>query len=567
MRQLIPKTFGRLAHRRGLSIALVGFVSLVIGASLSLFVRMPQPAILDEFSYLLAADTFAHGRLTNPPHPLWVHFESIHIIQQPTYTSKYPPGQGLMLAAGQVIGGHPIIGVWLGTALACAALCWMLMGWLPSRWALLGGLLAPLHPAILGWGQSYWGGAVAMAGGALVLGAFRRIVKQPRTRDAFLMGLGMAVLANSRPYEGMVLSLLAMAALLAWVISRDGPATLVSIRDIVMPILIVLTLTATVMGYSNWRATGNALRMPYMVHEETYAVAPVFLWQQAGPEPTYRHKEIRDLHVGWAFPAYNNQRSVRTLIHRSRRKLLVLWRCFFRLFLPTTHGDDGSRDVGFPFRYLQFAAALPLVMLPRLLMRDRWMRFALLVCGLFTGALLLATWTLAHYAAPVMGLVFAIVLQAARRLRLLRWRGRLIGQSMACGILVLYVVSFVVVAARLSLIDDDSWRRKISHRAYLLAQLKQDGGHHLIVVRYGPEKSPHEEWVYNEADINNAQVIWAREMDATQNRKLLEYFSGRKVWLLDADANTPRLVPYPVQLGHYEADKIGTGSPQQFKIS
>ena len=75
-----------------------------------------------------------------------------------------------MLAAGQVLGGHPIVGVWISTGLACAAICWMLLTWLPAWWAVIGGLLAALHPLILlYWSQSYWGGAMAVIGGALVV--------------------------------------------------------------------------------------------------------------------------------------------------------------------------------------------------------------------------------------------------------------------------------------------------------------------------------------------------------------------------------------------------------------
>ena len=46
-----------------------------------------------------------------------------------------------------------------------------------------------------------------MIGGVLLLGALRRVVCRPRVRDAVLMGLGLAVLANSRPFEGLVVSL------------------------------------------------------------------------------------------------------------------------------------------------------------------------------------------------------------------------------------------------------------------------------------------------------------------------------------------------------------------------
>ncbi len=104
----------------------------------------------------------------------------------PTYASKYPPAQGFLLAIGQVAFGHPGGGV-CGSRRRCwcGAVGWMLLGWVPRPWAIFGALLVALR---LGagsyWNESYWGGSVAAIGGALLLGAARRLWRRVRVGDA-----------------------------------------------------------------------------------------------------------------------------------------------------------------------------------------------------------------------------------------------------------------------------------------------------------------------------------------------------------------------------------------------
>ncbi len=169
-----------------MSVAVVGFAVLLLRLAILPLCPIPHPFINDDFSFLLAADTFASGRLTNPTPAMWVHFESLHITMKPTYMSMYFPAQGLILAAGKVLAGRAWYGVLVMSALMCAGICWMLQAWLPPAWALLGGILAVLRLGLF----SYWidsysgGGSIAALGGALVLGGLPRFMKTAKLRDA-----------------------------------------------------------------------------------------------------------------------------------------------------------------------------------------------------------------------------------------------------------------------------------------------------------------------------------------------------------------------------------------------
>ena len=127
--------------------------------------------------------------------------------------SKYPPAQGMILALGEVLLGEPIVGVWLSTAAACATVGWMLKGALPRRWATIGAALVAMHPLVLDWSWCFWGGSVAMGGGALLIGATIRLRWCARATLGMIAGIGMAILANSRPLEGAILSVLCAATM------------------------------------------------------------------------------------------------------------------------------------------------------------------------------------------------------------------------------------------------------------------------------------------------------------------------------------------------------------------
>jgi hypothetical protein len=526
----------RLSRRRGLSVALVGLAAIVARISVLPLLPVPYPGNPDEFGHLFAADTFAHFRVTNPTHAMWVHFENFSEIQQPSHASKYPPAQGLILAVGQVVFGHPFWGVCLSVGLMCAAICWMLQAWLPPQWAFIGGLLAILRLGMFSyWANSYWGGAIAALGGALVLGAFPRLRAHQRPRDALIMGIGLAVLGNSRPYEGLAVSLPIIILLAAGVAKLNSADRRRAVIRIAFPLSACLTFTLVFMGYYCWRITGNPLRTPYQVSQATYYPTPLFLWQPLPRTPTYRHPFIQRHMENWEMSVYRGGREHPILMAEARV-------FFFSLF------------------FLGPALGVPVLLLPYAIpYRFSWKDLSsdtqtLVVIALLSAiAGLLPLFFNPGYAAPVTAALYALILKTVRRLRSLRLGHGSMGIAftrwLAVVCLALIGVRAAAVPLHLQLYGPRSWfslNFQLTERSRLEAKLSREPERNLVIVRNAAANPELEtEWVFNDADIDQSKVVWARDMGPERNTELINYFKDRRAWLVETNAGPAKLSRYP----------------------
>jgi len=507
--QRFKRGLSGLARRKTLCWVGLGALVLVVRAALLPIWPIPTPSIFDEFSYLLQADTFAHGGLANPAHPLWLFFESPYILQQPTYASRFPPAQGLAMAAGQVIFGHPWFGVWLSAGLLAATLCWALQGWLPPGWALFGAFIG-LDLCLFGyWMNSYMGGAVTAIGGALVAGAWARIARAKRWRYAWHFGIGGVILVLARPFEGLLLLVPALIAL--GIVNRTARVWL--------PIVLTGLAGASWLAYDNYRVTGRPLRLPYWEYYEQYERVPPFSFMPIATTPR-RHfdLEFRMLET------YDRVRSWRLFVDRPLDWLILLRHYYGNLIW-----------------------LLPLGAFTPFLWRSRRTRFAAILGVVIVPASMAEVWWYPHYGAPFAAALLILAAQSLRYLRQWKYDGREVGRflvsAMPVAVLVVTVASEAQGIATHQTADQVEARNASKAIAEQKLLEKQPWQRHVIFVRYTEVHSPNRGWIYNPADIDAAPVIWARDMGQIENERLLRYYAGRSFWLFKPDESM-NLSPY-----------------------
>ncbi|HTR38476.1 MAG TPA: hypothetical protein VMH80_21345 [Bryobacteraceae bacterium] len=523
-RPLLEPLSRRLAMKTGWCMLLLAALPILLRLALLPQYPVPTPLVADDFSYLLSADTLRHFRLANPAHPLHQFFETFFVLQQPTYSSIFPLGQGMVIALAWSLFGHPWAGVALSVGVMCALCYWMLRAWTTPVWALIGGMLAVVEfGALSQWMNSYWGGAVSACAGCLVFGALPRLRDEGRTRDAALLGLGLGLQVLTRPYEFLfvVASVIVFFAPAWRKLARPALATALAMAPAFLLIL-----------FQNRAVTGSWTTLPYMLSRYQYGVPTTFTFQ---PNPTPHSQLTQEQQLG-----YEAQSDVHGPGVDSWTAYWTRWAGrirFYRFFFLAP-------------LYLALLAFLPAL---------REFRFVWLAATVFLFSLgtNFYPYFYSHYIAALTCLFVLVSVVGLERLS--RWtiRAQPVGEQCARILLFLCVAHFIFWYGLHASRNEDLYRAMtpyetwdaINHgdpegRIAIGSELQAAPGKQLVFVRYSPQHQ-FQEWVYNAANIDQAPIVWARDLGPQENQRLLRYYPDRTPWLLEPNAKPPRLRRYP----------------------
>jgi hypothetical protein len=328
-----------------------------------------------------------------------------------------------------------------------------------------------------------------MLGGALLFGSVFRFPQRLLLCHTLMFGLGIIILGNSRPFEGAIACCTAIPIIIVevrqWILNQQGKQLFCKF---ILPLSLILIFLVSWVLFYNYNLTGDIFKLP---HNHWMIVTEDFV-------ESYNYWGSPDLLVS--------------------SEILELWSFF----------------IG-PILSISILGLLSFI-------KDKNIVFSLGILIIVTSISVIQSHAWPHYIAPISCLIFILIIQGFKFIYSFQRKGISWGKYFIIAIAAVY---FMKSALSLSIKIYNGPRQDWAHtRSEIIQCLKRHEPKDLIIVRYDTDHNVHREWVYNRADIDHAEVVWARELSPTQDKDLLAYFSDRQVWLLLADQYPPLLLPY-----------------------
>jgi len=292
------------------------------------------------------------------------------------------------------------------------------------------------------------------------------------------------------------------------------------IKRIIVPLSISLFITVWGIGAYNKQITGDSKVFSYLLYGHTSRDVPLFIWQPIVSQTKFNHK-IMELHEkNWTERYYIDKKT---------------WKGFIR-----DMRNDSFWVSTFYFGYLLAVPSLAVLLL-FFFYRQTAARFWTALLILLGTCAVMTTNATAHYFSPLTCLAVLLITIGLRGLAGLRLLNARVGSVLVILLIALQLVLNIILTPMLPVIR--SLARNIQSppinlpasftREKLRNILIKQGGQYLVIVKYPLSHNYLLEWVYNDADIDHAPIVWARDVDEGRNKKLLEYFKDRQVLFIN----------------------------------
>lgn len=328
------------------------------------------------------------------------------------------------------------------------------------------------------------------------------------------MGAGLAILAATRPFEGCFF-VLPFLAVLAWEYRRQAGA----LWKIAAPATALVGITLLGLGVYFTHVTGSPFVTTYQISQKTYGW-PLGLAWTTPPHIEYRHVELARYYE-YELSEHGKVDGPIDFVEYLTFRLQEYWRFFVGPVL-----------------------SIPLVMLGQV-----WRRRRMLIAGTLGGisAILLEGAASPHYLAPATVTIVAIVVECCRYLNASKIRILpLLPATMGL------VLALRIGAAHFGLpytqkLNFQSWCCVVQgdlNKQRIATELGQLPGQQLVFVKAKGDPNKLFQWIYNDAAIDDARIVWAQDLGPERNAHLAAYFAGRRVWLVDPNSEPATCVPY-----------------------